>query len=100
MTFTVCLQSSWHFLCQDSPHLECYIFFSCRVFEKEGVKLIVDNISYDFVKGATVDYAEELIRSAFLVRYIFYNIPLIPILIHCILTSLAVLVRYLFFVQT
>ncbi|KMZ57793.1 Iron-sulfur cluster insertion protein ErpA [Zostera marina] len=37
------------------------------VFEKEGVKLIVDNISYDFVKGATVDYAEELIRSAFLV---------------------------------
>ncbi|XP_062084750.1 iron-sulfur assembly protein IscA-like 2, mitochondrial [Humulus lupulus] len=38
-----------------------------RVFEKEGVKLIVDNISYDFVKGATVDYVEELIRSAFVV---------------------------------
>ncbi|KAM1172685.1 hypothetical protein ACFX2I_022754 [Malus domestica] len=36
-----------------------------RVFEKEGVKLVVDNISYDFVKGATVDYVEELIRSAF-----------------------------------
>ncbi|KAL5710654.1 hypothetical protein ACHQM5_021191 [Ranunculus cassubicifolius] len=36
-----------------------------RVFEKEGVKLIVDNVSYDFVKGATVDYVEELIRSAF-----------------------------------
>lgn len=38
-----------------------------RVFETEGVKLIVDNISYDFVKGATVDYVEELIRSAFVV---------------------------------
>ncbi|VVA34206.1 PREDICTED: iron-sulfur [Prunus dulcis] len=36
-----------------------------RVFEKEGVKLVVDNVSYDFVKGATVDYVEELIRSAF-----------------------------------
>ncbi|GAV82982.1 Fe-S_biosyn domain-containing protein [Cephalotus follicularis] len=38
-----------------------------RVFEKEGIKLVVDNISYDLVKGATVDYVEELIRSAFLV---------------------------------
>ncbi|XP_048236038.1 iron-sulfur assembly protein IscA-like 2, mitochondrial [Ricinus communis] len=38
-----------------------------RVFEKEGVKLVVDNISYDFVKGATIDYVEELIRSAFVV---------------------------------
>ncbi|KAK7829097.1 iron-sulfur assembly protein isca-like 2 [Quercus suber] len=38
-----------------------------RVFEKEGVKLVVDNISYDFIKGATVDYVEELIRAAFVV---------------------------------
>ncbi|KAH6798875.1 Iron-sulfur cluster biosynthesis family protein [Perilla frutescens var. frutescens] len=36
-----------------------------RIFEKDGVKLVVDNISFDFVKGATVDYVEELIRSAF-----------------------------------
>lgn len=42
----------------------------CRVFEKEGVKLVVDKISYDFVKGATVDYVEELIRSAFLVSFL------------------------------
>jgi hypothetical protein len=27
----------------------------------------VDGISYDFVKGATIDYEEELIRSAFVV---------------------------------
>ncbi|KAJ4851185.1 hypothetical protein Tsubulata_000495 [Turnera subulata] len=36
-----------------------------RVFEREGVKLVIDDISYDFVKGATVDYTQELIRSAF-----------------------------------
>lgn len=45
-----------------------FLFFRvCRVCEKEGVKLVVDNISYDFVKGATVDYVEELIRCAFVV---------------------------------
>ena len=27
----------------------------------------MDGISYDFVKGATIDYEEELIRSAFVV---------------------------------
>ncbi|KAL2533534.1 Iron-sulfur assembly protein IscA-like 2 [Abeliophyllum distichum] len=36
-----------------------------RIFERDGVKLVVDNVSYDFVKGATIDYVEELIRSAF-----------------------------------
>lgn len=41
------------------------------MFEKEGVKLVVDNISYDFLKGATVDYVEELIRSAFQVSHLF-----------------------------
>uniref|UniRef100_A0ACD5XXC5 Uncharacterized protein n=1 Tax=Avena sativa TaxID=4498 RepID=A0ACD5XXC5_AVESA len=38
-----------------------------RIFEKDDVKLVVDNVSYDFVKGSTVDYVEELIRSAFVV---------------------------------
>ncbi|XP_065857088.1 iron-sulfur assembly protein IscA-like 2, mitochondrial [Euphorbia lathyris] len=38
-----------------------------RVIEKDGVKLIVDSMSYDFVKGATIDYSVELIRSAFVV---------------------------------
>ncbi|XP_020575943.1 iron-sulfur assembly protein IscA-like 2, mitochondrial [Phalaenopsis equestris] len=36
-----------------------------RIFAKDGVMLVVDSISYDFVKGATVDYVDELIRSAF-----------------------------------
>ncbi|XP_073044284.1 iron-sulfur assembly protein IscA-like 2, mitochondrial [Primulina eburnea] len=36
-----------------------------RVFEQDGVKVVIDKISHGFVKGATVDFAEELIRSAF-----------------------------------
>lgn len=46
----------------------------CRVFEKNGVKLVVDNVSYDFVKGATVDYVEELIRAAFVVKSSFFHL--------------------------
>lgn len=34
-------------------------------FEKDGAKIIVDRISLPFLKGSTVDYHEELIRSAF-----------------------------------
>ena len=54
------------------------VSFICRVFETDGVKLVVDGISYDFVKGATVDYEEELIRSAFVVSsklrfFIFFS---------------------------
>lgn len=48
-------------------------FWLFRIFEKDGIKLVVDNVSYDFVKGATVDYVEELIRSAFLVSYIYFS---------------------------
>ncbi|KAF5737451.1 iron-sulfur assembly protein IscA-like 2 mitochondrial [Tripterygium wilfordii] len=48
-------------------NLEDKIDSDDRVFERDGVKLLVDNISYDFVKGATIDYVEELIRSAFIV---------------------------------
>ncbi|XP_051252299.1 iron-sulfur cluster assembly 2 homolog, mitochondrial [Dicentrarchus labrax] len=38
-----------------------------RVFEQEGVGIIVDQDSLEFVKGATVDFTQELIRSTFLV---------------------------------
>uniref|UniRef100_A0A3Q3LE73 Iron-sulfur cluster assembly 2 homolog, mitochondrial n=1 Tax=Mastacembelus armatus TaxID=205130 RepID=A0A3Q3LE73_9TELE len=36
-----------------------------RVFEKGGVGVIVDQDSLEFVKGATVDFSQELIRSTF-----------------------------------
>lgn len=39
--------------------------FLCRVFEKDGVKLAIDIDSLEFLKGSTIDYHEELIRSAF-----------------------------------
>ncbi|XP_073340045.1 iron-sulfur cluster assembly 2 homolog, mitochondrial [Pagrus major] len=38
-----------------------------RVFEQGGVGIIVDEDSLEFVKGATVDFTQELIRSTFLV---------------------------------
>uniref|UniRef100_A0A0E0LZR8 Uncharacterized protein n=1 Tax=Oryza punctata TaxID=4537 RepID=A0A0E0LZR8_ORYPU len=46
------------------------------VFEKDGVKFIVGNLSYDFVKGATVDYTEELIQSAFLAAMMAAESPM------------------------
>ena len=40
------------------------------VFEKEGIKVVVDEVSYGFVKGTIVDYIEELIRSSFMVSHL------------------------------
>lgn len=34
-------------------------------FEKNGAKIVIDKMSFGFLKGSTVDYHEELIRSAF-----------------------------------
>lgn len=36
-----------------------------RVFERGGVGIIVDQDSLEFVKGSTVDFTQELIRSTF-----------------------------------
>ncbi|KAM9467052.1 iron-sulfur cluster assembly 2 homolog, mitochondrial [Clarias gariepinus] len=36
-----------------------------RVFEQDGVAVIVDEDSMEFVKGATIDFSQELIRSSF-----------------------------------
>uniref|UniRef100_A0A0M3IDM6 Iron-sulfur cluster assembly 2 homolog, mitochondrial n=1 Tax=Ascaris lumbricoides TaxID=6252 RepID=A0A0M3IDM6_ASCLU len=35
------------------------------IFEKNGAVIVVDKMSLDFMKGATLDYAEDLMRSAF-----------------------------------
>ncbi|KAJ8606496.1 hypothetical protein CTAYLR_005908 [Chrysophaeum taylorii] len=37
------------------------------VFERDGQAVVVDDASLEFVKGATVDYKDEMIRSAFVV---------------------------------
>ncbi len=39
-----------------------------RVFERRGARVAVDPVSFAFLRGATVDYSEELIRAAFTVR--------------------------------
>lgn len=36
-----------------------------RVFEAGGVRLVTDDVSFEFVRGAKVDYTQELIKSAF-----------------------------------
>jgi Fe-S cluster assembly iron-binding protein IscA len=38
------------------------------VVEEGGVQLVCDPVSYEFVRGATVDYTTDIIRSAFEVR--------------------------------
>ena len=39
-----------------------------RIFERDGVKLVVDEVSLTLLGGAEVDYVEELVGSAFQVR--------------------------------
>ncbi|KAK2843366.1 hypothetical protein Q7C36_011581 [Tachysurus vachellii] len=36
-----------------------------RIFEQNGIGVIVDEESLEFVKGATLDFCQELIRSSF-----------------------------------
>lgn len=41
------------------------IIISCSVFVKDGVKVVVDSISMQFIRGSTVDFVQELIGSTF-----------------------------------
>ena len=39
-----------------------------RVFERDGVRLLVDSTSLDLLGGAEVDFVEDLVGAAFQVR--------------------------------
>lgn len=39
-----------------------------RLFEKNGVRLVVDEVSLDLLAGAEIDYVSELIGAAFTIR--------------------------------
>ena len=38
------------------------------VFERDGVKLLVDEVSLELVKGAEIDFVEDMMGAAFQVR--------------------------------
>jgi iron-sulfur cluster assembly accessory protein len=38
-----------------------------RVFERDGVAVVVDDTSFELIKGATIDFVQEMIRSSFAV---------------------------------
>jgi iron-sulfur cluster insertion protein len=39
-----------------------------RVFERDGVQLVIDSVSLELVKGAEIDFVEDLMGASFQVR--------------------------------
>lgn len=39
-----------------------------KLFERDGARVVVDEVSLDLVRGSTVDYVQEMIRSSFAIN--------------------------------
>lgn len=42
-----------------------FYFLCYRIFQKDGTKVVIDSMSLEYVKGSTIEFHTELIRSAF-----------------------------------
>lgn len=38
------------------------------IFKQDGVGVVVDGISFEFIKGSEIDFAEQLIGSSFVIQ--------------------------------
>jgi iron-sulfur cluster assembly accessory protein len=43
----------------------CYCFL--RIFSKDGSAVVVDTSSFELVKGSTIDFTQEMMKSSFAV---------------------------------
>lgn len=57
-----CSGFQYRFSVEDAPAQE-----SDKQFVKDGVAILVDETSLELIRGATIDFQDELIRSAFAV---------------------------------
>ena len=54
--------ASSHLLTDSRPHYACR-----RIFEERGAKVVVDESSLALLDGATIDFEDDMLRSAFVV---------------------------------
>ena len=45
----------------------CILYCTYRIFTKNGTEVVVDSSSFEFIKGSTIDYVQEMIHSKFAV---------------------------------
>jgi iron-sulfur cluster insertion protein len=45
-----------------------FISSQCRLFTQNGAQVVIDDISLDLIKGATIDFVQEMSKSSFSVH--------------------------------